>query len=131
MLGKVESGLEYLKRAVEKKHSEASYVYGMLFLAQGNDQHGLNVLNSMKHSKQQNWNVKACRDNIRKKFVQMWMRNQKIVEKVITKCKKQGHLIRFRMGGFDFDEDEELASCETCLWYRELVYFGKMMNRNV
>lgn len=127
MLAEVESGLEYFKIGVEKKHSEATYVYGMLLLAQG-DHHGLNVLNSMKCSKQQNWNVEECRNKIKSILRELWINNPINLEKVITKCNKQDHAIRFRRRDWRFDEDEELASCETCSWYRELVYFCKMMN---
>ncbi|KAI3800338.1 hypothetical protein L1987_28428 [Smallanthus sonchifolius] len=70
----IESGLEYLKRAVEKGHPEATYVYGMILLSSG-DQQGLNLLNFMNYSRSRNWNVQDCRDKISSILSQMWINN--------------------------------------------------------
>ncbi|GKD63302.1 tetratricopeptide-like helical domain-containing protein [Tanacetum coccineum] len=56
--GNVESGLEFLKRASEKKHLEATYVYGMFLLMRGDEssKQGLELLNGLKSSTLGNWN---------------------------------------------------------------------------
>ncbi|XP_076956587.1 F-box protein At2g35280-like [Bidens hawaiensis] len=126
----IESGLEYLKRAVDKGHPEAIYVYGMILLSRGDQssQCGLHLLNSMNFSRSYSWNVQDCRSKVRSILGQMWINNPVTLEKVNTKCRKQDHIIRFERRGWSLDEDEEIASCDTCLWYRELIYFCKTMN---
>ncbi|MFS7934202.1 putative F-box protein [Helianthus anomalus] len=126
----VNFGLEFLKRAVEKGHSEATYVYGMILLSGGDQssQHGLNLLNSMNCSRSRNWNVRECRDKIDTILSRMWINNRIALEKVNTKCQKRDHVIRFEKRGWSLDEDIEISSCHTCLWYRELVYFCRIMN---
>ncbi|CAH1441891.1 unnamed protein product [Lactuca virosa] len=60
----VESGLEYLKMASKKEHTEATYVYGMILLSQGDrwSNQGLKLLNSMRNSQSRCWNVDDCRN---------------------------------------------------------------------
>ncbi|KAI3741107.1 hypothetical protein L1987_58774 [Smallanthus sonchifolius] len=123
----VESGLEYLKRAVEKGHPEATYVYGMILLSSG-DQQGLNLLNSMNYSRSRYGNVEDCRDKISSVLSQMWINNPITLEKVNTKCRERDHAVRFRRRSWSFDEDKEISSCDTCFWYRELINFCKIMN---
>ncbi|XP_076916169.1 putative F-box protein At1g67623 [Bidens hawaiensis] len=126
----VNCGLEFLKRASDKGHSEATYVYGMILLSSGDQssQDGLNHLNCMNNSKSRHWNVQECRNKIASMLSQMWINNPVTLDKVNTQCHKQDHAIRFERRGWSLDEDKEVASCEKCLWYRELVYFCKAMN---
>ncbi|XP_076948746.1 putative F-box protein At1g67623 [Bidens hawaiensis] len=126
----VKDGLELLKRAAEKGHSEATYAYGMILLSRGDDQssqQGLNLLNSMNNSKSRNWNVQDCRNKIDSILSRMWINNSVTLEKVDTNCQEQDHVIRFKRRGWSLDKDEEIACCDTCLWYRELIYFCKAM----
>nr|XP_043630305.1 F-box protein At2g35280-like [Erigeron canadensis] len=130
-LGKVESGLEYLKRAVRKGHSVATYVYGMILLSRGDEvscQEGLNVLNHMKYSSHGNWNVKRCRDEIKCILDRMWIKNWFALENVDTRCQEQGHVSQFCCRGWNFDDNVKVSSCDTCMWYRELVNFCKIRN---
>ncbi|KAL8235551.1 hypothetical protein R6Q59_016632 [Mikania micrantha] len=126
-----ESGLKYLKRAVEKRHLEATYVYGMTLLSsedQLSQQQGLDILNSTNRSTSMHWNVKDSRDKIEWVLSQMWINNPVTLQKVNTKCHERDHAIRFRRRGWNLDDDKQLSSCDTCLWYRELISFCKMMN---
>ncbi|KAM0021633.1 putative F-box protein [Helianthus debilis subsp. tardiflorus] len=123
----VESGLMYLKRAVAKGHLEATYVYGMILLSSG-DQQGLKLLNSMNCSRSRRLNVRGCRDKIDSILKQIWINNPVTLAKVNTKCRERNHAIRFERRGWSLDDHEEIASCDVCLWYRELVYFCKSMN---
>ncbi|XP_076892051.1 putative F-box protein At1g67623 [Bidens hawaiensis] len=126
----VNCGLEFLKKASEKGHSEATYVYGMILLSSGDQssQEGLNLLNCMNNSKSTHWNVQDCRNKIDSILSQMWINNRVTLDKVNTQCHKQDHAIRFKRRSWSLDEDKEIASCKKCLWYRELVYFCKAMN---
>ena len=51
----MESGEEYLKRAMEMEHMEASYVYGIILLCKGgeysNEDQGIKLLNAVKKSR--------------------------------------------------------------------------------
>ncbi|KAK9056341.1 hypothetical protein SSX86_027431 [Deinandra increscens subsp. villosa] len=129
----IESGLKYLKIAAEKGHPEATYVYGMILLSGGDksSQEGLNVLNSLRYSRSSYWNVQDSRDKVYSILSHMWIYNLITLEKVKTSCQKRDHVIRFERRGWSLDEDKEISSCDTCLWYRELVYFYKVMNVNV
>ncbi|PWA50292.1 tetratricopeptide-like helical domain-containing protein [Artemisia annua] len=62
--GNVKSGLEFFKRASEKKHLEATYVYRLLLLSRGGEssKQGLELLNGLKSSRPGNWNVRESRD---------------------------------------------------------------------
>ncbi|MFS7934190.1 putative F-box protein [Helianthus anomalus] len=94
----VESGLLYLKRAVEKGHLEATYVYGMILFSSG-DQQGLKLLNSMNCSRSRRWNARGCRDKIDSIFKQIWINNPVTLAKVNTKCRERNHAIRFERRG--------------------------------
>ncbi|XP_076948849.1 F-box protein At2g35280-like [Bidens hawaiensis] len=125
----VESGLEYLKRAVEKGHTEAIYAYGMILLSRGDDQsdqQGLNLLNSVNHSRSRCWNVKETRKKVESIYDQIRGNDPVTPEKVYTKCQKQDHVRRFETIGWSFERDEEITSCDVCRWYRELVYCRAM-----
>ncbi|MFS8031341.1 putative F-box protein [Helianthus anomalus] len=126
----VKFGLELLKMAVEKGHLEATYVYGMILLLGGDQssQKGLKLLNSMKYSRARHWNVRDCRDKVDTILSRMWINNRITLKKVNTKCQERDHAIRFEKRGWSLDEDSEISNCHTCLWYRELVYFCRMMN---
>ncbi|PWA30256.1 tetratricopeptide-like helical domain-containing protein [Artemisia annua] len=146
--GNVESGLEFLKRASEKKHLEATYVYGMFLLSRGGDssKQGLQLLNCMKSSRSGNWNVGDCRDKVESvlhnlvffkkrgslqevytKWRHMLVDNRGSLQKVYTNCRDQNHDHEFR--DWDFHTGEILSSCDTCMWYRELVFFGRTMKK--
>ncbi|KAK1420061.1 hypothetical protein QVD17_21369 [Tagetes erecta] len=130
-LGNVESGVEYLKSAMEKGHSEATYVYGMILLSRATDDEsseGLNLLNSMNFSKSRCWNLQECRHKVKLTLAQIWINNPVNLQQLNTKCREGDHAIRFAKRGWSLDEDKEISSCDTCLWYRELIFFCKIMN---
>ncbi|XP_076942113.1 F-box protein At2g35280-like [Bidens hawaiensis] len=95
----VESGLEHLKRAVEKEHPEATYVYGMILLSRGDDQsdqQGLSRLNSMNNSRSRCWNVGESRNKVGSILNHIWINNQLTLESVNTKCRKRDHATRIQ-----------------------------------
>ncbi|KAK9058392.1 hypothetical protein SSX86_023234 [Deinandra increscens subsp. villosa] len=128
----IESGLEYLRIAAEKRHLDAIYVYGMILLSSRDQllsQQGLNILKyTMVHTSSRLWNVQDSRDKVRSILRQIWINNPIMIDEVKTKCQEPDHDIRLRRRGWSLDEDEEISSCATCLWYRELIYFCEMMN---
>ncbi|PWA82886.1 tetratricopeptide-like helical domain-containing protein [Artemisia annua] len=124
--GNVKSGLEFFKRASEKKHLEATYVYGLLLLSRGGEssKQGLELLNGLKSSRPGNWNVRESRDKVGSILSNMLLKMGSH-QKVYTKCRDQNHDYEFRKRAWDFDTSEVLSSCDTCMWYRELVFFCK------
>ncbi|KAI3738418.1 hypothetical protein L2E82_28449 [Cichorium intybus] len=128
-LGEVESGLEYLKRASEKEHTEATYVYGMILLSQGDrwSEQGLKLLNSMKNSLTRYWDVDDCRNKIKRVLNAMWINNTISVQEISMECQKGDHGVhRIRRL-----EDEEINSCYFCMWYREFFLFCRMLNIDI
>nr|GEX95579.1 hypothetical protein [Tanacetum cinerariifolium] len=125
------SGLEFLKRASEKKHIEATYVYGLFLLSRGDEsstKQGLELLNSLKSSRPGpgNWNVGDCRDKVGSILSNMFFNKYMgTVQQVFTKCRDRNHEYGFSKRDWDFATREDLSSCDTCMWYRELAFFCK------
>ncbi|GJT58237.1 putative F-box protein [Tanacetum coccineum] len=123
------SGLEFLKRASEKKHLEATYVYGLFLLSRGDEsssKQGLELLNSLKSSRPGNWNVRDCRDKVGSILSNMFFNKYTgTLQQVYTKCRDMNHDYEFSKRDWDFATREDLSSCDTCMWYRELAFFCK------
>ena len=135
-LKKVESGEEYLKRAMEMGHMEASYVYGIILLCKGgdsNEEQGMKLLNAVKKSRK----LGECRKRTRAFTLSMWIRNP------IVKCQELtsyhantcGRRNNGGIGGkrgwpwIEDDEDkdvEEVNYCEACIWDDEVSLFCKL-----
>lgn len=114
-LTRVESGLDYLKRAAEKGHPAATYVYCMILLSKG-DQSGLNLLNS----RSKDWKIQVCRDKIRWVLSQIWINNKiSLQQNNFFNCHHQHHATGF---------DRQVSSCQSCMWYQELRVFSKIVN---
>ncbi|XP_071713549.1 putative F-box protein At1g67623 [Rutidosis leptorrhynchoides] len=114
----VESGLELLKSAVAKGHFEATYVYGMILLARGNqsNQQGLNLLNSMKSSTR-GWKVQDSRAKIESIVNQiMRIKNPVSLHKVNTECEERDHASHFRRPGWSLDENETMHVFDSVLY---------------
>ncbi|KAJ9563995.1 hypothetical protein OSB04_009155 [Centaurea solstitialis] len=112
-LTRVESGLEYLKKATEKSLPEATYAFGMLLLSRG-DKSGLNLLNSGSRD----WNTQDCRDKVKSVLSQIWVKNKIPPQPNFFNC----HPVEIR--GFD----QQAFGCDSCMWYRELRVFSKIVN---
>ncbi|PWA85461.1 tetratricopeptide-like helical domain-containing protein [Artemisia annua] len=123
-LVKVGSGLRYLKMAAEKGHPEATYVYGMIMLARGGEpgQQALSLLNSM-YSRLGDSKICECREKFKSVLGILWVRNKISVEEVNFKCQKRNHVNNVRR--MNFDEDEEILKCDSCMWSRKLNAFCK------
>ncbi|GJW01382.1 uncharacterized mitochondrial protein-like protein [Tanacetum coccineum] len=103
---RIETGLEYLKRATEKRHVEATYVYGMILLSRGgqSSQQGLNILNSMKVSRSNYLKIRECRAKIKSVIREMWINNSISLNEAGCKCQEKNICIRKR----NFDEEEDV-----------------------
>ncbi|KAL4627575.1 hypothetical protein ACB092_05G175200 [Castanea dentata] len=73
----IESELVYLKRAAEKGHSEATYVYEIILLCSEDQlkQEGLKILSSLKMTKSSG--LKECRKRMRTVMRDMWISSKK------------------------------------------------------
>ncbi|KAI3720386.1 hypothetical protein L6452_21302 [Arctium lappa] len=115
-LTRVESGLDYLKRAAEKGHPEATYAYCMILLSKG-EKSVLNLLNS----RFRDWKIQDCRDKIRWVLSQIWINNRiSLQQDYIFNCHHHG----IGIGGFD----RQVFSCQSCMWYQELRVFSRIVN---
>ncbi|WJZ81565.1 hypothetical protein VitviT2T_001403 [Vitis vinifera] len=137
---KVESGEEYLKRALEMEHMEASYVYGIILLCKGgesNEEQGMKLLNAVKKSRK----LGECRKKTKAFILSMWIRNPivKCQELVNHHAKTCGRRNNGGIGGkrgwwqwIDDREDnedkdvEEVNYCEGCMWEDEVSLFCKL-----
>lgn len=128
-LARIETGLEYLKRASEKGHVEATYVYGMILLSRGgqSSQQGLNILNSMKVSRSKNLKIRDCRAKIKAIIREMWINNSISLNEVRCKCQERNNnnvcFVKRK-----FDEEEDVIGCDACGWHREVISFCKMVD---
>lgn len=125
-LARIETGLEYLKRASEKGHVEATYVYGMILLSRGgqSSQQGLNILNSMKVSRSKNLKIRDCRAKIKAIIREMWINNSISLNEVRCKCQERNVCFVKRK----FDDEEDIVGCDACGWHREVISFCKMVD---
>lgn len=115
--------------ASKKEHTEATYVYGMILLSQGDrwSDQGLKLLNSMRNSLSRCWNVDDCRNKVRRVLNTMWINNTVSVQEINMECQKRNHGVH-RLRRLDFNKDEEVESCDSCMWYREFILFCRILN---
>nr|XP_043608534.1 putative F-box protein At1g67623 [Erigeron canadensis] len=128
-LARIETGLEYLKKASEKGHVEATYVYGMILLSRGgqSSQQGLNILNSMKISRSKYLKIRECRAKIKAVIREMWINNSISLNEVGCNCEERNK-IYIKKRKFDEEEDIDVLSCDACGWYREVISFCKIVD---
>ncbi|KAG2706746.1 hypothetical protein I3760_05G116700 [Carya illinoinensis] len=134
--GMTESGLEYLKRAAEKGHMEATYVYSIILLCLGddNDGHrksklkGMEILSSLK-AKSERQIMKECREKIKRMmWICMWSPKKNIIVRRQQSClRKEPCKIQKITNGWlatdeEVDEHDEVL-CESCRCNREITWF--------
>ncbi|CAK9137380.1 unnamed protein product [Ilex paraguariensis] len=121
----MESGLEYLKRAADKGHIEASYVYGIILLCTGGEstQQGLKLLNAV-NSKSKSLRIQECRVRTKAIIRTMWINNY-LVRQTNTCCHEQPCIRMERT--WDCNEDNDVLLCDACRWDQEVIAFCKML----
>ncbi|KAL0004498.1 hypothetical protein SO802_012059 [Lithocarpus litseifolius] len=130
-LGRIKSGLEYLRRAADKGHLEATYVYGIILLCSEGElkQEGLRILFSLKRSN--SGGMKDCRK--RTKAVMQsgfWVRNF-IVGPQIMCCREEPCQVLKRNSGWEpndieLDADDD-ALCDACSCNCEVQWFSNIL----
>uniref|UniRef100_A0A5B7BAW8 At2g35280-like TPR domain-containing protein n=1 Tax=Davidia involucrata TaxID=16924 RepID=A0A5B7BAW8_DAVIN len=110
-LKKVESGLDYLKRAADKGHAEASYVYDIILLC------------SEGKSRSKSLRIQICRKRIKALFQEMWVNNN-IIPQQHSCCNAKGCIVEGRR----WDLGEDVVCCDTCRWYQEVISFCSMLH---
>lgn len=132
--GRGELGLEYLKKATEKGHIEATYVYGIILLSKGgqSSQEGLKLLNSvMNNPRLESRKIRDCRARINDIIRTMWIDHSIVRRQVNPACtcheREKTSFARKVGGSWNYTEEDEVISCDTCRWNREVVSFCKML----
>lgn len=134
-------GLEYLKRATDKGHVEASYAYGVILVSRGGEsaQNGLKVLNSLKSttsssssSKSRSSRIRECRRRTEEVIRTMWINNyvvRQLNARVCCHQKSKGTCTKINGRSWTYydDEEDEVMSCDACRWDQEVVSFCKML----
>ncbi|XP_065874650.1 putative F-box protein At1g67623 [Euphorbia lathyris] len=131
---KPDSGLEYLRKASDKGHLEAKYVYGIILVCYGGKfrEQGLKLVGDLKYEL-----VDECRENVRKVVQPIWKRNF-IVEageenelrlrRRNCGCKERSPRMKKKsMGWRDVEEFDDGVSCNGCLWDTEATRFCGML----
>ncbi len=132
-LMRMESGLEFLKRASEKGHLEATYVYGIALLCSQSKQEGLKILSFLKRT--QSRGLKECRKRIRIAIRCMWIRNFIIVkQQALCSCEKPCQVLKkirgWESNNNELDEDDD-SLCEVCSCNCEVTWFSDMLRGKV
>ncbi|KAG5521912.1 hypothetical protein RHGRI_034212 [Rhododendron griersonianum] len=128
---RMESGLEKLRRASEKGHAEASYVYGIILVCMGGQSsvEGLKLLNAMKGSTTSQSTRFAifqdCRKRIEAVIRTMWINNHLAGRQRRSCCHENTSRLKQTWEGRSQVEDD--ASCESCKWDREVSLFCDML----
>ncbi|XP_030960839.1 putative F-box protein At1g67623 [Quercus lobata] len=135
-LGRIKSGLEYLKRAADKGHLEATYVYGIILLCSEGElkQEGLRILSTLKRSN--SGGLKECRK--RTKTVMQsgfWVRNFIVGQRVLCcreePCQVLKRKVLKRNSGWEpndieLDADDD-ALCDACSCNCEVKWFSNIL----
>ncbi|XP_065874652.1 putative F-box protein At1g67623 [Euphorbia lathyris] len=133
---RLDSGLEYLRKASDKGHLVAKYVYGIILVCYGGEfrEQGLKLVCDLKSKL-----VDECREKVRKVVKFMWKRNFIIAEgeeKELTLrrknccCKERLSCVEMKkksMGWRDEEEFDDGVSCDGCLWDTEAIRFRHML----
>ncbi|XP_022728748.1 putative F-box protein At1g67623 [Durio zibethinus] len=141
-LWQTDSGLRYLKKAVEKGHVEAIYSYGIILICLGGElrKQGLQVLSSLNltASIKRSFKIASCRSKTQKLLSLMWVffslpgpreysfNEAKVVglncEHDIPPREHDPWLIRTNI-----EIVENLPCCDSCFWDREATLFCTML----
>ncbi|KAG2702659.1 hypothetical protein I3760_06G100500 [Carya illinoinensis] len=133
-----EVGFEYLKKAAEKEHVEATYVYGIILLCSGDheskqQQQGIKILSSLK-AKSGRSRMKECRDKVRTMLwrYMWWFKNNSFGKQQLSCSRKEPcklHIKRNEWLSIDelVDEYDDIL-CETCRSNREVTWFYYMQH---
>ncbi|XP_050211148.1 putative F-box protein At1g67623 [Mercurialis annua] len=142
---KIDSGFECLKKAANKGHVVATYVYGIILVCYGGElrKKGLKLLFELKRRSNSRLIVKECREKVRKIFYEMWPNINYIIgygpaeedefKRKLKNCKCKAKLCswtavpRKESSVWKPPRDEEFEddkfSCQACLWDLEAFRF--------
>ena len=131
-LGRIKSGLEYLKRAADKGHLEATYLYGIILLCSEGElkQEGLRILSSLKRSN--SGGLKECRKRTKTMMQSgFWVRNFIGIRQQVLCCRKEPCQVLKRNSGwepndFELDADDD-ALCDACSCNCEVEWFSNVL----
>ncbi|KAF7834490.1 putative F-box protein [Senna tora] len=103
----IDSGLESLRKACEKGHEDAKYVYGMILICSGEDEElkrkGLEILRFLRVSKC----IKRCRKRVESFVWSMWIRNRVVRNRRPLCHHGSRKMNKFSRGWPLVNEDEE------------------------
>ena len=135
-LARKESGLEYLKRAAEKGHLEAIYVYGIVLLCSEGQlkQEGLKIVSCLKSSKSRG--LTECRKRIKTLIWGMWIKNSIVRQQALCSNPKKPCQVLKKIKGWEssegeLDEDDETDLCEACRCNCEVTWFSNMLRGRI
>lgn len=118
-----ELGLRYLKKAYEKGHVEATYVYGIILICSGGQfkQQGLEILSSLINCKLGGSRIEECRRTIENHMQCLWKINRIVPNQEsyfhCNNCKKVPDFSGMKTvacvkGDYILDEDGKFMCCD-------------------
>ncbi|XP_021276299.1 uncharacterized protein LOC110410761 [Herrania umbratica] len=126
---KLESGLRYLKKAVEKDHVEAKYVYGIILICLGGElkQKGLQIVSSLDRTSS------STRNKTNKMLSVMWVRvslqrPKESVHNTKLSCNSDDNLSSDQGQAWEakYNPLDNLSCCNSCFWETEATLFSDM-----
>lgn len=133
----LDSGFKKLKKAANKGHGEANYLYGMILLSsKASLDSGIEVLKNLL-KKLGPKGITECRINIKSFLYHLWINNVVQPDALDSHEKmfdvgKQGKcdVVGIENGWISDDEKEFItASCDLCMWVHEAKIFYNILKR--
>ncbi|KAI7993357.1 putative F-box protein [Camellia lanceoleosa] len=132
---RMESGLEHLKRAAEKGHVEASYVYGMILLSRGGQstKQGLKLLNAMNNtcSNSKSLRIQECRERTKAIIHTMWINNHMVSQETNFCCHGKTRSTRVRETWRGRKEEDENTAVKLVNGIEVNLFCNMLLGRSV
>jgi len=134
-------GLEFLEKASEKGHVEASYIYGLILICSGGQlkQQGLQLLSSLIIDKLGGLRIKECRRRVKDYIQSLWINNNIVRDEEPYShretCSNYGRTPNsltakragWLSGNYIEDEDDKFMCCAYCQCDHEVDLFCNML----
>ncbi|XP_022756707.1 putative F-box protein At1g67623 [Durio zibethinus] len=145
-----ESGLRYLKKAVEKGHVEAIYTYGIILICLGGElrKQGLQALSSsnlMTSCSKRSFKIASCRSKTKKFLSSMWVyvsldepKEYCVNNAKVVCCNCDDHDVAPRPNCLSSEGQsweasnnlvDNLPCCDSCFWNREAALFCSILRK--
>ncbi|XP_004508629.1 putative F-box protein At1g67623 [Cicer arietinum] len=124
-------GLENLKKASQKGHKEAKYVYGMILLCSEDYESRKEGFEHMRYLRKFKC-IMSSRKKVQYLTSFLWKNNGMLVRNQTPLCNSKSTCKGWRVKKGRWllldDDDDDIGLCEYCRWDHELEFFYKLFN---